>query len=464
MPAAQKSEEIQHNQSVTKISTNARIDYVLRFSKHAVLVIDEDNSVCSEVTNQFLAALPDEHNAAYIAISSKLNDIQIRCRIIEQLFANTLFDPEQSLAVSLFNLAKQQGKAISIVAENMHNASVQLLHELTQLALIAKKANLDINVVMSGNLDAGRLTAEHDHLFDKNMSILLAHSGQLVPVTSALFKVKRSIFSAPMAKQVSLLVAIISVISIATIMYLYQLDSASFSQLPAQEERELKTSEQSDFVLPLTPTKESAAQIDNATITEVDDINISSHLTDQPIIAASAQDIYSALLQFSASHENKAIEVASQPANSEEISMAIVNSFVDNSRAEPQLSIPKQRKVIQSELKPTNRSTVNLLTFQGLNPQYYLAAESGFVIQFSGFSKQSILDEFLVANRDIGFHGYHRLIANQSMLMVTSPIFDERNLAVDYLNGLPSHIQNLKPFIKTINTVNSEINSFESSH
>lgn len=74
-------------ESVTTISTNARVDYILRFSKHAVLVVDQDESIYSQVASQFLGSLDNDHNAAFITISPKLNDIQIRCRIVEQLFA-----------------------------------------------------------------------------------------------------------------------------------------------------------------------------------------------------------------------------------------------------------------------------------------------------------------------------------------------------------------------------------------
>ena len=70
------------------------------------LVVDQSQNVYSAVGSQFLGSMPTDHNAAFISVSPKLNDIQIRCRLIEQLFVDTLFDPEEALAVSVLNLLK----------------------------------------------------------------------------------------------------------------------------------------------------------------------------------------------------------------------------------------------------------------------------------------------------------------------------------------------------------------------
>ena len=106
-----------NNTSVTKISAQARIDYILRFSKQAILVIDESVEQNTTISNQLLANLPEQHNVAYVALSSQFNNIQIRCRIIEQLYTGELFEPEISLAVSVINLAKKSKQSISIVLD-----------------------------------------------------------------------------------------------------------------------------------------------------------------------------------------------------------------------------------------------------------------------------------------------------------------------------------------------------------
>ncbi len=105
--------------AVTSISVTARIDYIQRFSKQVVLVIDQDVDIYTQATRQFLVSLSKEKttqdtNVAFVSASTKLNDIQMRCRLIEQLFANTLFDPEKSLAVSILRVSKQSKESITI--------------------------------------------------------------------------------------------------------------------------------------------------------------------------------------------------------------------------------------------------------------------------------------------------------------------------------------------------------------
>jgi len=115
MPALTSSSSISNMQSanaITDINVTSRIDYSLRFTKQVVLVVGENTEDYSQVARQYLIALSSQEglqtNAAFISASSKLNNIQIRCRLIEQLFTNTLFDPEQSLAQSVLRLAQQK--------------------------------------------------------------------------------------------------------------------------------------------------------------------------------------------------------------------------------------------------------------------------------------------------------------------------------------------------------------------
>ena len=126
--------------AVTSISVSARIDYIQRFSKQAVLVVDQDSAIYAQAARQFLINLSKEKsdqeaNVAFVSASTKLNDIQMRCRLIEQLYANTLFDPEKSLAVSILNLSKQSKDSITIVVENAQSLSLQIKYELCQRRL-----------------------------------------------------------------------------------------------------------------------------------------------------------------------------------------------------------------------------------------------------------------------------------------------------------------------------------------
>ena len=104
----------------------------------------------------------------------------MRCRLIEQLFVNTLFDPEQSLAVSVLRFAKQQGESISIVIDHAHALSLQVKYELCQLVTLAKKNKLTINVVLFGLMEAGQQLAINKSLFKSKVAIIDAGNGQIL--------------------------------------------------------------------------------------------------------------------------------------------------------------------------------------------------------------------------------------------------------------------------------------------
>ncbi len=459
MSAAQATPAYTNNTSVTQISTNARIDYVLRFSKHAVLIIDENSSVCSQVSNQFLAALPDEHNAAYIAISPKLNDIQIRCRIIEQLFFNTLFDPEQSLAVTVFNLAKENKKALSIVVENVQNTSLQLIHELSQLVIIAKKSNIDINVVMSGTASAARLVAQHASLFDKSLSILSAETGQILPFNSPLFNNKKSLFSFSFAQKIIWSIVLFSTVVVIALVALYQFDNLKFSNLPMVTSQIATSEQNTEFVLPIKKPvieqEEQVSLVENKVESESIKPLAKPANTEEQL--ATPEDIHGWLMgaKTLVNAESETLIEPIQAASNNEIVQAITDSFEIVKEA-PLNSADKAKQ-------PTDKVITNQLSLQGLNSDYYLNESSGYVIQLSGFSKQQALDEFILAHRAIPYHGYYRLLENKPMLVLTTEVFASKLLAVEYLAALPESIKKSGAFIKSINTVNNEINAFESS-
>ena len=179
---------------ITEISVTARIDYILRFSQQAVLVVAEQADLYSTIARQFLVTLSSENlnntgieadsrnnhcNVAFVSASLKLNDIQIRCRVIEQLFGTLLFDPEQSLAVSVLRLAKQQGEAITIIVEHAHVLSLQVKYELSQLVAIAKKNKQMINVVMFSQPKAAEEIINNKSLFKNKLVMVDGLTGKL---------------------------------------------------------------------------------------------------------------------------------------------------------------------------------------------------------------------------------------------------------------------------------------------
>ena len=279
------------NTSVTKISANARIDYILRFSKQAILVIDESVEQSAQITNQFIATIPEQHNAAYISLSNQFSDIQIRCRIIEQLSAGELFDPEVSLAVSIINLAKKPQQAISIVLDNSQHLSLQILHEVSQLTAIAKKANLVINVIMFGSLQTGIKVQANKNLFHNKLTMLSAQSGQLISANSTIFqRPKVKWYSIKLNKWLLSAFVLLFGLAAAVIMLLQQ-DSFNFTPLPKVQKNDETTL--------------------NAALTEPQHTVLNKEV-DINIAVANPSDIYSSLLVDKT--QKNAVQLTADPA------------------------------------------------------------------------------------------------------------------------------------------------------
>lgn len=247
---------------ITEISVTARIDYILRFSKQAVLVVADQTEQYSAIARQFLVTLsnrvPNEAtdndqsrngqcNVAFVAASIKLNDIQIRCRLIEQLFGDSLFDPEQSLAVSVLRLAKQQGEAITVIVEHAHALSLQVKYELSQLAAIAKKNNQEINVVMFGHTKAATDIGNNSSIFKNKLATIDAASGQLYSSKTSNQTQRNNSVYLKFWHKVVLIVGFLSMVVIsAGLFYYLQTDQGSeyLQQSMMMENKEVINAEQ----------------------------------------------------------------------------------------------------------------------------------------------------------------------------------------------------------------------------
>jgi DamX protein len=439
-------------QSVTTISANARVDYILRFSKHAVLVVDQDANVYSQVASQFLGSLGNDHNAAFIAVSPKLNDIQIRCRIVEQLFADTLFDPEQSLAVSVINLAKQEKQMIDIVIEHAQFLSVQILHELCQLTEIAKKANYVISVLMLGTPQAGLTLAKNKSLFHKKISVLSGQTGQLLTLSSKAFKVNSSFFKFNrFTKWTMAFIGFViclaftgywlfqqDVFSENTKLKLQEVTSNSTSIISAYSKKNLSTSaEVEDIFISLTANEKIVKERRSVPAKPADIVKaiVNSESTATELIAPKL--IYKAK-RFESFLDKK-------PKNQDKIVPALVAAVSGDVRSK----IPK--------------SNIGLIESVGAKANYYKSVQTGFVIQIAGFTRLSVYQEFVPDFKDINIKSYYRLFNQQTMLMITSEVFKTRLAAEKAVNLLPSTIQVHQPWVKSVEAINNEINAYQRS-
>lgn len=413
---------------LTNISVNARVDYILRFSKQAIFVVGEESLDYSSVTSHFLANLNTSHNAAFIAVTAQLNDIQIRSRIIEQLFSNVLFDPELSIAVSIINLLKQQPQKISIALEHGQNLSLQILHELTQLAEVAKKSKLTIDVLISGDMFLGQKLAENTILFKSKTSVLSANSGQLIPLSSSLFKRKNPLLNFRVSnKSVIFLLSIILLTSLA-IFGISKIDTYLNTQVIPQTNTELTLTEVNTIEKPVfVITKQVAVQANHQDIMNA---LISPPQKDDVKSYASTMDILTAL---------NGVEVLESDN---------VNS---NQTVESTKNLNKKLNS-QSNLSSLYRHSV-----------LYDQVDNGFVIQYAAFSDPKVKESFLVKYSQLEFISYFRLIDNVRFEVLTSKPYAERKEAEQALIQLPEEVKALNVWLKGVVVIKSEIKHYQDS-
>lgn len=434
------------NTSVTKISANARIDYILRFSKQAILVIDESAEQSAQITNQFIATIPEQHNAAYISLSNQFSDIQIRCRIIEQLSAGELFDPEVSLAVSIINLAKKPQQAISIVLDNSQHLSLQILHEVSQLTAIAKKANLVINVIMFGSLQAGIKVQANKNLFHNKLTMLSAQSGQLISANSTIFqRPKVKWYSIKLNKWLLSAFVLLFGLAAAVIMLLQQ-DSFNFTPLPKVQKNDETTL--------------------NAALTEPQHTVLNKEV-DINIAVANPSDIYSSLLVDKTQKNAVQLTADPAPATPNDIMLAMTslparNKSSTNIDSEITVDIVQEQQTTVNSTSATDAALLKETSIK-LAANYYLSQKSGFVIQIAAFDDIELANDYMMSLAKINSHVYQRLLNNNTNFVITSSIYADKLSAKQALLTLPESIIARQPWIKSLKLVKREINAFQDS-
>ncbi|GHF00166.1 SPOR domain-containing protein [Thalassotalea profundi] len=461
-------------ESVTSISVNARIDYIHRFSKHAILVVDENAQECSSMGFQFLDQLSAEHNAAFISASPKLNNIQMRCRIIEQLFSGSVFDPEQSLAVSIVNLLNANPQKLAIVIDNAQFASLQIMHELTQLALIAKKAQLAIDVLMLGNYDAGKMFAAHKDLFHKKLSILSRNSGQLLSLNAKEFKTPQSWLTLTPSKKGIIALTVLSLVAFMILAWLKQQDMFSFSKLPNNIAHKSTLVDAGDKMVlsgALAQSEGDLARAYNEILPEqvassnyifnvlTGIVSVKTKAASEP---AQVSDIVSAIAAFEdASTEIKGVEILDVVPTAPSTVLASELSATRNYKSDS----VDTRTIVDPIVKDVVIENLSLPVLSGekINESYFKSFTRGFVIQISGFTQESIMQEFLADFNQLEFKQYKRILNNEVMTVLTSSHYESYAEAERAMSDLPETILARQPWIKSISAINNEINAFERS-
>ena len=413
----------------TNINSNARIDYIMRFSKQAVLVVDSNDENYSFVGRQFLGNLPEGHNAAFISVSTQLNDIQIRCRLIEQLFSDVLFGPEEPLAVTVLKLSSDTTQPISIVVENVHFLSLQLMHEFCQLVNLAAKADRGINVLLLGGEKAGELVSANKIIFNNKLSIVSGGNGQLIPLDSDLFKNNsREGISSSLIKFVIAIIILVT-LSLIILNTLYSTENISV------------TNPQSSI---------SHSKLKGVST----DIKVPDVLMSKKIKEVLTQDITSNIYQGLSKIGNPQVKVIknSPPISAESSDLLIVKKTSLFAK-----KIMKQPQESQYFVNVTNRKGQTKVTNKQNDLAYYLKFNSGFVIQIMSCTKQSSYDLFMTEYKALGFFGYRRLLNSNELMVVTSLVYPLKSDAIAAVSMLPNELQQIGPWIKSIETIKNEI-------
>ncbi len=448
------SVQLDNEPAVTSISVSARIDYIQRFSKQAVLVIDNDVDVYTQAARQFLINLSkdkahQETNVAFVSASQKLNDIQMRCRLIEQLFANALFDPEKSLAVSILQLSKQSKADLTIVVEHAHAMSLQMKYELCQLVDVANKTHSKINVALFGQEQAAQDAATNKSIFKNKLAVVDAKSGQLFSLEHAKFNCESVIFTSKFWQKL-LLAAILAFALIGLSWFvLKDYDTFSLSQLPSTNVENLD----------IAPIAANTKLIEENTKAQSDLV------ANKAIILAETADIHAALLN----EEVLAGKVENVKAKTTDILQALdlnESQSASSNAAEPvaKLAVVKSEGVNEiapkAAINQEEHKFANTVSPLALTPNYYLNSSTGYVVQVVGFTDMTLLARFTEQYPNLEYFSYQRELNGQSFIILTTKIFDTKDQAIIALQSLPQTFIESGVWIKELSIVKDEINRF----
>ena len=130
----------------------SRLDFIESLieqtTQSCMLAIDGTTGVGkTTVLEELLTACLPEANKCYLTAAASLNEIQIRSRIIEQLFGNVLYDPEKSLLNTFLEFNHQTPLLVAI--DNGHFLPGQIIGELLQVVAELKKRGYHMVVLVT---------------------------------------------------------------------------------------------------------------------------------------------------------------------------------------------------------------------------------------------------------------------------------------------------------------------------
>lgn len=447
--------------TMTNISANARIDYIHRFSKQLVIAYADTDTEYSNITSQFLASLPAEQNTSFISSSSQLNDIQIRSRIIEQLFSNALFDPEQSLAVSIVNLMQASQQPIAIVIEHAQVISVQILHELTQLVEIAKKRDKNLRVLLTGDAKLALKICENKVLFNNKTSIVCAKSGQLLPLNSSSFKPKTNIklLLSAYKKQFVVFFSLVILLVLAFVL----LKTGAITSFLTSIDKPLTRNELVN-VDKANTHKTNVAENNVVFVTDVHKTLNNNANNEDIFTAISGKNVTPNIKEnYSLDVVNALLQKNTEQSETKTAQNKLSNNQYKAKENKQDATLEKTIAVAENKASIVQRNKLTLREDIKKSIAMYQEYSQAYVIQFAAFSQETVKQTFLNTYPNINYISYLRILNGVEFEVLTSEPYQSREQAREALAQLPESLRKNGLWVKAISAINIEINHYQSS-
>ena len=94
-----------------------------------------------------------------------------------------------------------------------------------------------------------------------------------------------------------------------------------------------------------------------------------------------------------------------------------------------------------------------------LTPNYYLNSSAGYVVQIVGFTDLTLLKRFMKAHPSLQYFSYQKKLNDQTFIVLTTKIFENKAQANDAISTLPQAIIDRGVWIKDLALVKAEINN-----
>ena len=313
-----------------------------------------------------------------------------------------------------------------------------------------------INIVFLGDQKAGQTIAEHRTLFDNKITIVSAETGQVIPLSSKQLKFEQQLWSFSTGAKVFLTLAVFTAILVATLITMYKQDVFNFATaLNESTSEEIKI--ESVYVIEIETDKVIQQEQGVKTVTE----------------QANSADILQALVAGEV-----IVEVKPEPEKASPIDIITAIAKLDSSEKQtfekPSTSSLTQENVDEMDIKqqPVEAiASVKELTktdsseelVNKINSNYYLSQQTGFVIQFAGFREEKGYQDFITQNQTIEHMAYYRMLADNPFITVTSIVYPTRIEAQQQMDKFAQQMPDRGLWVKSLNVIKDEINTFQSS-